>query len=105
MAEYIVEANTLDELVNGIYVIGGELIRCRDCEHHDGIRCFRWNSIIITGFDDFCSRWQRREDDDHTCETCRYNYLTWDMEPCDSCTMGGPSNHWEPKEDGDGTDE
>ena len=30
-----------------------EIIRCRDCKHHDGIRCFRWNSTIITGFDDF----------------------------------------------------
>jgi len=28
-----------------------EIIRCRDCKHHDGIRCFRWNSTIITGFE------------------------------------------------------
>ena len=39
-----------------------EIIRCRDCKHHDGIRCFRWNSTIITGFDDFCSNAERREE-------------------------------------------
>ena len=37
-----------------------EVIRCRDCKHHDGIRCFRWNSTIITGFDDYCSNAERR---------------------------------------------
>ena len=37
-----------------------EVIRCRDCKHHDGIRCFRWNSTIITGFDDFCSNAEKR---------------------------------------------
>lgn len=37
-----------------------KIIRCRDCKHHDGIRCFRWNSTIITGFDDYCSNAERR---------------------------------------------
>ena len=41
---------------------GQEIIRCRDCKHHDGIRCFRWNSTIITGFDDYCSNAERRTD-------------------------------------------
>lgn len=40
-----------------------EIVRCRECKHHDGIRCFRWNSTIITGFDDFCSNGERREED------------------------------------------
>ena len=40
-----------------------DIIRCRDCKHHDGIRCFRWNSTIITGFDDFCSNAERRTDE------------------------------------------
>ena len=30
------------------------------------------------------------------CETCRYNGLNWDEEPCDSCTNGGENNHWKP---------
>lgn len=40
-----------------------EVVRCRDCKHHDGIRCFRWNSTIITGFDDFCSNGERKDGD------------------------------------------
>ena len=40
----------------------GEIVRCKDCKHHDGIRCFRWNSVIVTGFDDFCSEGERSED-------------------------------------------
>lgn len=33
---------------------------------------------------------------ERTCDTCRYNGLEWDEEPCDSCTMGGESCHWKP---------
>lgn len=32
----------------------------------------------------------------HDCDTCRYNNLEWDEEPCDSCTAGGESCHWKP---------
>lgn len=39
------------------------VVRCRDCKHHDGIRCFRWNSTIITGFDDFCSNGEQKDGD------------------------------------------
>lgn len=38
------------------------VVRCRDCEWHDGVRCFRWNSVIVTGFDDFCSEGERKDD-------------------------------------------
>ena len=41
------------------------VVRCKDCKHHDGIRCFRWNSTIITGFDDFCSNSERKDGDHH----------------------------------------
>lgn len=30
------------------------------------------------------------------CETCQYSSLDWDEEPCDSCTMGGETNHYKP---------
>lgn len=30
------------------------------------------------------------------CNTCRYINLEWYEEPCDSCTMGGESNHYKP---------
>lgn len=37
--------------------------------------------------------------DERTCETCRYSRRTWDLEPCDSCTIGGETSHWEPLEE------
>lgn len=49
--------------INNLPSAESEIIRCRDCKHHDGIRCFRWNSTIITGFDDFCSNAERRTDE------------------------------------------
>lgn len=39
------------------------VVRCRDCKHHDGIRCFRWDSVIVTRFDDFCSRGEERSEE------------------------------------------
>jgi len=39
------------------------VVRCRDCKWHDGIRCFRWNSVIVTRFDDFCSEGERKDDE------------------------------------------
>ena len=41
-----------------------EIVRCKECKHHDGIRCFRWNSTIITKFDDYCSMAERKTDED-----------------------------------------
>lgn len=38
------------------------VVRRRDCKHHDGVRCWRWNSVIITRFDDFCSEGERRDE-------------------------------------------
>ena len=37
------------------------VVRCRECKHHDGIRCFRWNSVIVTRFDDYCSNGERKD--------------------------------------------
>ena len=41
-----------------------EVVRCIDCKHHDGVRCWNWNSTIVTRFEDFCSNGERREDGD-----------------------------------------
>ena len=30
------------------------------------------------------------------CDTCRYRDVEWFKEPCDSCTGGGETNHYEP---------
>ena len=40
-----------------------EIVRCLNCKHHDGVRCFRWNSVIVTRFEDFCSSGERKDDD------------------------------------------
>ena len=53
----------LHDMVSMLPSARPEIVRCRDCKNHDGIRCFRWNSTIITGFDDFCSKAERRTDD------------------------------------------
>ena len=37
------------------------IVRCKDCKWHDGLRCFRWNSVIVTEFDDFCSEGERKD--------------------------------------------
>ena len=43
-----------------------DIVRCRECKYHDGIRCFRWNSTIITVVDDFCSNGERRSEDERS---------------------------------------
>ncbi len=32
------------------------------------------------------------------CETCRFDGMKWDDEPCHSCMRSGRFNYWEPKE-------
>ena len=38
-----------------------EVVRCGECKHHEGIRCFCWNSVIVTRFDDYCSNGERKD--------------------------------------------
>ena len=54
----------LEKWIHSLPSVEPTIIRCRDCKHHDGIRCFRWNSTIITGFDDFCSNAEKRGEED-----------------------------------------
>ena len=65
MPSYSDPLNVLTEVRDRIKALPTiEIVRCRECKHHDGVRCFRWNSTIITGFDDFCSNGERRSEDD-----------------------------------------
>lgn len=57
--EQVVSVNDIEALPT---IDAVPVVRCRDCKHHDGIRCFRWNSVIVTGFDDFCSEGERSEE-------------------------------------------
>jgi len=37
-----------------------------------------------------------------SCKTCKHDNKEWWEEPCDSCTVGGDTNHYEPIDDIDG---
>ena len=60
----VLDGNDIKAVFDNLPSVEPEIIRCRDCKHHDGIRCFRWNSTIITGFDDFCSNAERRSEEE-----------------------------------------
>lgn len=66
MAEYIVEAETLNELIDGSYVVGNELIRCKDCKYNSNPPEYG-NAVCDTfyGMTDqngFCHMAERREE-------------------------------------------
>lgn len=60
------ENRSLEKMVEAVFKSAPaadvvEVVRCRECKHHDGIRCFRWNSVIVTRFDDYCSNGERKD--------------------------------------------
>ena len=65
MAEWIVKAETIGDLVEGCYTIVKELIRCRDCKYYkkgsdDVSYCYKHDDDILWQDDDYCSRGERR---------------------------------------------
>ena len=52
-----------NEIIKALQSAQPEIIRCNDCKYHEGVKCFRRNYIIMTGFDDFCSYAERRTDE------------------------------------------
>lgn len=70
MAEWIVEAETLADIVNGRWAGGKKIVRCKDCKYYgrvDKRRFYRGSDCIkniiktIVPDTDFCSRGERRE--------------------------------------------
>ena len=59
MAEWIVEAETLGDLVDGLWVGGKRLVRCKDCKHFQKDEC-PW-ALAVINVNDFCSKGERRE--------------------------------------------
>ena len=63
---------------------------CNDCDHMEVCRYYpmkvcEYKSVPHAQLESLCN-------------TCRYLNLEWDADPCDSCTMGGESNHYKPSE-------
>ena len=56
--EWIVEAETLEDLVNGLWTGGKRLVRCRDC-HYYGHEC-----VLLFPEDGYCYDGKSRDDMD-----------------------------------------
>lgn len=59
MSEWIVEAETLGDLVDGLWTGGKRLVRCKDC--YNQRLC---NYAQYLGNNGFCSRGERKDDAD-----------------------------------------
>ena len=63
MAEWIVKAETLADLVDGRWTASTKkIVRCKDCEYWDNSNKYPycWFHDENTEADDFCSRGERR---------------------------------------------
>ena len=67
--EWIVEAESIGDLLNGRYTVATKpVIRCKDCKHSehwygDKSRCFLWHEEGIDVFENgFCNYAERREE-------------------------------------------
>ena len=61
MSEWIVNNSIKD----GLTVVVGQLIRCKDCKYYTGYECIRSNVSnirVITDEIDYCSRAERKEE-------------------------------------------
>ena len=58
--EWIVEAKTLGELVDGLFTGGKRLVRCKDCKYKQGSSCEY--SAVWARPNGFCN-WGERKDD------------------------------------------
>ena len=63
MSEWIIEAETLEDLVDGYLAIGKEIVRCKDCKYRNGSACDY--SAVWVRPNGFC-HWGERKDDETT---------------------------------------
>ena len=64
------------------------------------VDCSAWRDGHFVGVegrteDEAVKAWNTRYGDAEDCDTCKWHYLEWCEEPCDSCTMDGENNHYE----------
>ena len=72
-----------------------------DCKSNDDRTCVnRWTigteaiKLSESSYGMMCTDYEERDD----CDSCKYDHLGDRYgEPCGSCTMGGSSNKYEPK--------
>lgn len=61
--EWIVEAETLGDLVDGLWTGGTRLVRCKDCKWFEhGTTCIRFGIRMSRAYDDFCSYGGRKHE-------------------------------------------
>ena len=79
MSEWIVSAEDIECLVNGLFAVGQKLVRCKDCKHWLGIEeesptiapCDAYDGdtlftkIIMTSPNGFCYKGDRREENEY----------------------------------------
>lgn len=66
--EWIIEAQTLEDLLDGYGTLGRRIVRCKDCRFYENDELgMVWCPNVAgswIGEDDFCSMGERREDED-----------------------------------------
>lgn len=59
MPKYIVEAESIEDLLDGYGSVPSELVRCKDCIWRLGTDCTRFAEVPVTN-EDYCSRAERK---------------------------------------------
>lgn len=84
------------DVIADVYDVLASDVKCETCGRCKNViagllTCDAWNGQRVkpTGFCTFFIP------ADKSCSTCRHFARRWSEEPCDSCTMGGETNHWE----------
>lgn len=62
--EWIVEAETIEDLVDGPMMISKKIVRCKDCRYYKENErwCRRLGLVGAFGNDDYCSHGERRNE-------------------------------------------
>lgn len=61
--EWIIEGESLEDVTEGRFTIGREVVRCKDCKGYNAERLACVNDYGTWQPDDFCSYGERSEDE------------------------------------------
>lgn len=64
MRDFIVGAETLEDLITGHFVIGDEVVRCKDCKYYRLHFCKAWDDIFYVDVKEngYCYKAKRKDD-------------------------------------------